>query len=75
VTDRISYLTVALEQDTRIDDAQQLIDAILLLRGVCDVDIGKTVGPDAFVERSRIRLELGDEIKTIMGLRPSRGKS
>lgn len=37
MTDRYNYLTVALEQDIRSDDAEKLIIAIRMMRGVADV--------------------------------------
>ena len=37
MTDRYKGLTVAFKQDIRDDDAQKIIEAIRLLRGVADV--------------------------------------
>ena len=37
MTDRICALTVVLDKDTRDDDLQPLIDAILMLKGVLQV--------------------------------------
>lgn len=37
MTDRYNFLTVALEKNTRSDDAEVLITAIKQLRGVLDV--------------------------------------
>lgn len=38
MTDRYNYLTVALSHDMRDDDAQSLIEAIKMLRGVSGVE-------------------------------------
>lgn len=58
MTDRISYLTVALEHDYRADDIDQLIDAIKHIRGVADVAKGKPVGPDEWTARVRVRTQI-----------------
>ncbi len=50
MTDRISLLTVALDQPVRTDDIQPLVDAIRMLRGVQDV----SVNIDDLKERQRI---------------------
>lgn len=57
MTDRYNYLTVALEQDTRSDDAEPLIAAIRMLRGVLDVQPHVT-GAGDWTAAVRIREEL-----------------
>ena len=50
MTDRYNILTVALEKDLRDDDAQALINAIKMMRGVADVagnaPMGNTISPN-----------------------------
>lgn len=58
MTDRISYLTVALEHDHRSDDIEGLMEAIRRLRGVASVMKGKPVGPDEWTARVRVRSEV-----------------
>jgi hypothetical protein len=42
MTDRISGVIVTLEDDMRIDDAESLLNAIRMLRGVADVSANVT---------------------------------
>lgn len=58
MTDRVAYLTIALEADTRTDDVQALVDAISQLRGVLTVEKGTPVSPNDWTSRARIRQEL-----------------
>jgi hypothetical protein len=58
MTDRISYLTVALQIDYRTDDVDTLVDAIKHLRGVADVMKGQPVSPDDWTTRVRTRREI-----------------
>ena len=65
MTARYEALTVALEHDVREDDAEALIKAIEMMRGVLAVtgivpDIGQ------FVARERIRLELGRKLMRVL---------
>ena len=57
MTDRFHSLTVALTHDLRDDDAQALIDAISLLRGVLAVS-GNVRTADSFVAQSRAKREM-----------------
>ena len=61
MTDRFNYLIVALEQDTRDDDAQPLIDAIRLMQGVADVE-GNVSDYDSWTSDARAHRELGTRI-------------
>jgi hypothetical protein len=51
MTDRINALTVVLEQDYREDDAESLISAIKLLRGVISVEKNVTDLSDHVAEQ------------------------
>lgn len=61
MTDRFNYLTVVLEKDTREDDAEHLINAIRLLRGVANVK-GNVVNPDDWVAAETAKHELRKKI-------------
>ena len=42
MTDRISGVVVTLEEDMRVDDAENLLTAIRMMRGVADVSVNVT---------------------------------
>lgn len=65
MTRRICTLTVALEEDTRIDDIQPLIDAIKHLRGVLDVEAVDS-SPDIWTAHMRAKHELGQKIWEVL---------
>jgi hypothetical protein len=69
MTDRYDYLTVALERDTRSDDAQALIAAISLLRGVLRVE-PHVVDGTTLAATERARREIRDKIADIVFPRP-----
>ena len=57
MTDRYNYLTVALSKDLRDDDAEMLINAISMIKGVVSVK-GNVVDSGCYLEKSRVRDEL-----------------
>lgn len=61
MTDRISVLTVALEEPIRDDDVQVLIDAILMLRGVAAVTTHVS-NPDTWFAVEHAHRTLGQAI-------------
>lgn len=65
MTDRFNTLTVVLEKDTRDDDAQAIIQAILQLRGVLNVT-GNVVDPSSWGAEERARIDLGKKILAIL---------
>ncbi len=65
MTDRIHSLTVVLSQNTRDDDAQLLIDAILMLRGVQNVST-HVADPTSFMAEIRAKHELGQKILDVL---------
>ena len=65
MTDRINYLTVALERDTRDDDAAELIKAIAMLRGVLKVEANVT-SSDQWVAESRAKHELSEKLWAVL---------
>lgn len=61
MTDSISYLTVALEQDFREDDVECIVLAIRQLRGVLKVE--KNISnPDDWLAYSRARSDLAQRV-------------
>jgi len=65
MTDRFHSLVVVLEQDIREDDAQNLIKAIKLLRGVADVS-GAVADLASHTAEVRARTALGQQILDVL---------
>lgn len=65
MTDRYNALTVSLERDIRDDDAEIIINAIKMIRGVSDVT-GNIVDPDSFVAESRARERITDKLYALI---------
>lgn len=65
MTDRYYALTVVLEKDIRSDDAEKLIDAINMLKGVINVK-GNVSDPDVWMAQERARCELGIKLLEIV---------
>jgi hypothetical protein len=61
MTDRYNYLTVALEKNIRADDAQPLINAIAMLRGVLQVE-PNIADSEAWLAEVRVRQEFTDKL-------------
>ena len=65
MTDRIHALTVILENDTRDDDVESLVEAIKHLRNVSDVKLHITDISD-FSARTRVRQELAEKLWQVL---------
>ena len=65
MTDRVKALTVALEQDTRDDDVEGLIDAIRRLRGVLAVT-STIVDAGSWTADERARADLGRKLLAVI---------
>jgi hypothetical protein len=65
MTERFKALTVVLETDTRSDDAENLMRAILQLRGVADVR-GEVYDLNTHTAMVRVRTELGAKLMAIL---------
>jgi len=61
MTDRLKGLVVAFETDIREDDAQCIIDAILMIKGVCGVSMHVS-NPDDYMNRMLIKQEVRDKL-------------
>jgi hypothetical protein len=72
MTDRFHALVVVLEKDIRDDDAEHLINAIKMMRGVLSVE-GEVSSIETHTAEERARHELGQKILDV--LYPDRRKS
>lgn len=64
MTDRIHSITVVLTEDTRDDDVKPLIDAILMLKGVCSVSTHVSDFNSHMAEQ-RARMQIGEQLLSI----------
>jgi hypothetical protein len=65
MTDRIKGFYVALDHDYRTDDAQAILDAISMIRGVIAVTAEIATGDD-WMNRQRIQLELRKRVLDVL---------
>jgi hypothetical protein len=65
MTDKYNYLTVALEDDIRSDDAETIIAAIGMIRGVLKVEPNVANGTD-WTAQQRIRREIGTRVWEVL---------
>ena len=65
MTDRYNALTVVLERDIRDDDADAILQAIRMIKGVLNVE-GNVADMDSHVAESRVRREMGDKIWEVL---------
>lgn len=61
MTDRLKGVTVAFERDIREDDAELIINAIRMIKGVAGVKDIKSTGYD-YINREQIRHEIVEKI-------------
>jgi len=65
MTDRYATLTVALDHDIRDDDAEHLVNAIKMMRGVADVS-GHVNNMEVWTAHARIRREWGEKLHEVL---------
>ena len=65
MTDRYHSLTVVLADDTRDDDADALIKAIMMMKGVCAV-AGNVADATAHMAEARARREYADKLWEVL---------
>lgn len=65
MTDRVSALTITLDHDMRVDDAQVIIDAIRLIRGVGAVTLGVPTSLDTHLARQKVAFMVADVLRQI----------
>jgi hypothetical protein len=53
MTDRLKGLVVVLDKDIRVDDAEEIINAIRMIKGVADVQ-GSVANYEDYMNRSRV---------------------
>lgn len=62
MTDRYGALTVILDRDIREDDAEHLMNAIRMMRGVAEVKGEITENLATAIERSRLTRQLTEKL-------------
>ena len=65
MTAKFNSLTIVLESDVREDDAQTLINAILMLKGVLSVE-GNVSSVTDYVAESRVKTEVRNRLFEII---------
>ena len=65
MSDRYNAITVVLEKDTRDDDAQDILTALRMIKGVVDAK-PNIVNLDSFVADARARQELGSKLFEVL---------
>lgn len=65
MTDRYFALTVALEKDTRDDDAEPIINAIKMIKGVLNVK-GNVSSPETWMAQERALAALREDLIKIV---------
>ena len=65
MTDRYYALTVILEKDFRDDDAEPILNAIRMIKGVQDVK-GLVSNPETYMAEERARVELGKKLLNVV---------
>jgi hypothetical protein len=65
MTAKFNSLTIVLESDVREDDAQTLINAILMLKGVLSVE-GNVSSVADYVAESRVKTEVRNRLFEII---------
>jgi hypothetical protein len=63
---RVKGLVVTFEKDLREEDAESIQNAIGLLHGVLTVDPVPSTGIDDYINRSRIKNELGRRLFDVL---------
>lgn len=61
MTDRLKGLTVTFDRNIRDDDAELIINAVLMIKGVQDVH-PLVVNPDGWVVANKARMDMRDRI-------------
>jgi len=65
MTDRLNALIVVLDKDIRDDDAQPLMDAIKMMKGVISVS-GSVADSESVVAESRVRSQLSKKLWEVL---------
>lgn len=62
MTERYSGYVITMAHDIREDDAEQVINALRLIRGVVDVRPVVADGVESWIAESRVRVELANKL-------------
>ena len=73
MTDRYMGLSVVLDDDYRDDDAQSIISAILMIKGVAKV-VPAVVGCNDYINRQRVALEIEERVFNALREDPAKAK-
>lgn len=65
MTDRLKGCWVAFDRDIREDDAEQMLNAIRMVKGVSAVDTS-VANPNDWIARQRVRDEIGKKVLDIL---------
>jgi len=65
MTDRYNSLIVVLEKDIRDDDAEFIINAIRMIKGVCNVQ-GNISNHESYMAEQRALNKLRDQLRDIL---------
>ena len=65
MTDRYLTLTVLLKKETREDDAEHILNAIRMIKGVEMVE-GNIADRNQWAVESRVRIELGQRLMDVL---------
>lgn len=66
MTDRFNAITVVLEKDIRDDDAEFILNAIRMIKGVLSVKGNVNDGVSEYVAKERVRREFRDKLLDII---------
>lgn len=65
MTDRIHSITIVLEEDTRVDDAESLLNAVKMMKGVVSAE-GNVADCVSYVAETRVRSEIGRKLFKVL---------
>jgi len=65
MTDRFNSLTVVLAKDVREDDAEDIMKAIGMIKGVISVK-GRVVAAADYIAQQRVRQELSEKLWAVL---------
>ena len=62
MADRVRYLIVELDRDMRVDDVQDVINAINMVKYVRRTELGDPLSANKLIERSVVRVKIINEL-------------
>lgn len=67
MTDRIRTVIVVLDNDYRTDDAEAILNAIRMVKGVASAEIGDVLDPTDYIARYALRHEVYTKLVDAVG--------